>query len=362
MSAPRIDIDLGKIHHNAATLVRRLARRDIAVTGVSKAFLGSREIASAMLDAGVSDLGDARIENIESMRRAGVPARMSLIRSPMIGQAKRVVTHADVSFNTELAVISALSTAAREVGLTHGIVLMVELGDLREGIMPAQLESTVREVLHFPNIRLAGIGANLACCSGVVPDAGNMAELSSLADTIEADSGTALETVSGGNSSALGWALGAEDTGRINNLRLGEAILLGRNPLDRQAIDGLHTDAFTLVAEVIESKRKPTQPWGCIGQTAYGRKARAADNGLVTRILLAVGHQDTDPAGLEPPTGIALVGASSDHLIAQAGRRQIRVGSEIAFQPNYSALVRAMTSPFVAKHLIARQSRALQAC
>ena len=55
MNAPRLEIDLGKIQHNAHTLVERLARRDISVTGVTKATLGSTEIAQTMLLAGVSE-------------------------------------------------------------------------------------------------------------------------------------------------------------------------------------------------------------------------------------------------------------------------------------------------------------------
>ena len=39
-------------------------------------------------------------------------------------------------------------------------------------------------------------------------------------------------------------------------------IIKAREPLHRDPIDGLHTDAITLVAEVIESKVKPSQPWG----------------------------------------------------------------------------------------------------
>ena len=193
MTAPRLEIDLDKIHHNARTLVERLAERGISVTGVTKATLGSPEIAGALLRAGVSALGDSRIENIEAMRRARVPASMTLIRSPMLSQVDRVVAHADVSFNTELDVISKLSSAAQKARRTHGIVLMVELGDLREGIMPGDLENTVRETLRFPNIALEGIGTNLACRSGVSPDARNMAELSALADSIEATFGLTLE-------------------------------------------------------------------------------------------------------------------------------------------------------------------------
>ena len=116
MFAPRLEIDLGKIQHNACTLVERLARRGISVTGVTKATLGSTEISHAMLLAGVSGLGDSRIENIEAIRTSCVSARLSLIRSPMLSQAKRVVTIADISFNTELEVIRRLSFEAGKLG------------------------------------------------------------------------------------------------------------------------------------------------------------------------------------------------------------------------------------------------------
>lgn len=356
MSAPRLEIDLDKLYHNARTLVQRLAARGISVTGITKAALGSPEIAEVWLRAGVIGLGDSRIENIERLRRAGVAAEMTLIRTPMLSQADQVVELADVSFNSELKVISGLSSAARDSGRTHGIVLMVELGDLREGIMPDDLENTVRETLAFPNIALRGIGANLACRCGVSPDASNMAELSALADTIEAAFGQALSIVSGGNSANLQWAIGGASAGRINNLRLGESLLLGCEPLHRQPLDGLHTDAITLVAEVIESKSKPSLPWGEIAQSAFGDNPPQADRGRIAQTILAVGRQDVDPCGLCTPPGIEVLGMSSDHLIVDAGDLCPPVGAEIRFQLNYSGLVRAMTSPYVAK-VLAGQSR-----
>lgn len=351
MSAPRLLIDLEKLHHNALTLVQRLAVDSISVTGVTKAALGAPEIGKVLLRAGVESLAGSRIENLESMCRGGVPASRTLIRSPVLSQVDRVVAHADVSFNTELDTISALSLAADRAGRTHGIILMVELGDLREGIMPNDLEAAARQVLHLPNIALKGIGTNLACRSGVSPDTNNMAVLSSLADSIEASCGTMLDIVSGGNSANIQWALSGTDTGRINNLRLGESILLGREPLQRQAIDGLHTDGITLVAEVIETKVKPSHPWGEIAQAAFGEPLPSIDRGDIRQTIFAIGHQDTDHCGLLAPQGIKILGASSDHLIVDSSRyhENLTVGSEVTFGLNYSALLRAMTSPFVAK-------------
>ena len=349
MSAPRLEIDLDKIRHNARTLVARLAGRGISVTGVTKATLGSPAVAGALLSAGVTVLGDSRIENIEAMRNARVPASMTLLRSPMLSQAARVVAHADVSFNTEIDVIRALSSAARATGRRHGVVLMVELGDLREGIMPGDLERAARDTLGLPNIALRGIGANLACRSGVSPDARNMSELSALADSLDATLGRRVGIVSGGNSANLDWALGTADTGRINNLRLGESILLGREPLRRRPIDGLHCDAISLVAEVIESNTKPSRPWGTLAETAFGAPPPSADRGDGSQVIFALGRQDTDPEGLHAPPGIAILGASSDHLVADSGHGRLPVGAETRFQLDYSALLRAMTSPFVAK-------------
>jgi len=357
MIAPRLEIDLEKIYHNAHTLVERLGTRGISVTGVTKATLGNAEIATTLLAAGVINLADSRIENIETMHLALVPAAMTLIRSPMLSQTTRVVRHVDVSCNTEIKVIRSLSLEAQKVGLTHGVILMVELGDLREGIMPDDLMDTARETLKLPNIALKGIGANLACRSGVSPDPNNMAKLSELADSIEASLGLKLEIVSGGNSANLEWALSGAKTGRVNDLRLGEAILLGRETLYRRAISGLHTDAIKLWAEVIESKvkpSKPSKPSGSITQNAFGEAITVADRGLVRQSILAVGQQDTDPTGLQAPDGINVMGASSDHLILESDNSDLSVGEEVGFQLNYSALLRTMTSPFVAKVVMTR--------
>ena len=349
MTAPRIEIDLDKIHQNARSLVRRLALRGIAVVGVTKASLGATEIAREMCRAGVVSLGDSRLENIETMRKGGVEASMMLLRSPMLSQVGRVVENVEQSLNTEIVVIRALSRAAQCLGRIHGIVLMVELGDLREGILPRDLKGIAAEVLKLPNLVLKGIGANLACLNGVVPDAQKMTELSALADSIEASLGLTLEVISGGNSANLSWVFGAAEIGRVNQLRLGESILLGRETLDRRAIQGLSTDAFTLVAEVIESKRKPAQPWGEIAQAAFEVKPIAAQHGNTCRAVLALGRQDTDPEGIVAAAGFTILGASSDHLMVDCGQQLLPVGSEMCFQLNYSALVRSMTSPFVAK-------------
>ncbi len=349
LGAPRIEIDLDKITHNARLLVGRLAPKGISVTGVTKAALGAPEVAEAMRRGGVRAIGDSRVENIETMRASAVPGPMTLIRAPMPSQVDRVIEAVDLSFNTEAVVIEALSESAGRHDRSHEIVLMVELGDLREGVLPADVVDLVRHTQRCPHIVLAGLGTNLACRSGVVPDRHNMSELSRLVEMVEATCDLELRVVSGGNSANLEWALQTDDTGRINDLRLGESIVLGCEPLHRRPLEGLHTDAFVLVAEVIESKRKPVQPWGEIAQAAFGEQAPRVGTGEVAQSLLAIGRQDVDPDGLVAPLGCQILGASSDHLIIETGDTICPVGTEVRFAMNYAALVRAMTSPFVAK-------------
>ena len=351
MTAPRVEIDLGKIRQNTRGLTETLRASGIEVTAVTKAVCGMPEVARALLGAGVRRLADARVENIETMRRSGVDAPMALIRSPMRSQADRVVATSDISFNTELDTISALSNAARRARRVHGVVLMVELGDLREGIMPSELESAARETLRFPNIALKGVGANFCCLGSVRPDAQKMAELSHLADAIDASLGMELEIVSGGNSANLEWALSGVATGRINDLRIGEAILLGTDPLHGEPIPGLFTDAVSLIGEVVEAKFKPSRPWG---DFSYSGEADLSSSAWVSekRAILALGRQDTDIEGLSAPPGVRILGASSDHLVVSDARGLLSVGSEVEFGLNYSALMRAMRAPASLKTVI----------
>ncbi len=364
MSNPRLKIDISKIEHNARVLVRRLGTQGISVTGVTKASLGFAPIAAAMCRGGVSGIGDSRLGNLEALQGVG-PAKprdtgpLWLLRSPMLSEASSVVSLADLSSNTELDVISALSNAAIHQVRRHGVVLMIQLGDLREGILPGDLHRFIRQMQRFSGISLQGVGTNLACLSGVVPDARNMAELSSIACSIEKDFAMRLEIVSGGNSANLNWAASsnAMERGRVNNLRLGEAILLGREATERQIVAGLYADAFVLIAEVIEAKQKSVHPRGAIGQPSLSVHAKAsaqtsyASNTTRFQSILAIGVQDTDPLGLTAPAGVQILGASSDHLVVETETDCLRVGSEIAFSPDYSALMRAMTSPFVTREI-----------
>lgn len=336
MSGPRIEVDLGKIRRNTQTVVQRLGLRGIGATAVTKAVCGHPAIAQAMLDGGASGLADARISNVQRLRAAGITGPITLIRTPMLSQADQVVQSCEASYNTEVPVISALAAAALRLGRVHGIILMVEMGDQRDGILPENLAEIARQVMKMSGVALTGIGANFACMTGRAPTTTQMAALCDLANEIEGVCGPFLKVVSGGNSANLPWAFGEHATQRVNDLRLGEAILLGVEPVSGARLDEMHTDAFTLVAEIIETGAKPAP---CAIATVHPAMAR--------RHILALGHQDTDITGLTMSAGHTLIGATSDHLVIGTHRATLQVGSEMGFQMNYTALMRAMAAPDV---------------
>ncbi|MDP5220947.1 alanine racemase [Ruegeria sp. 2205SS24-7] len=349
MTAPRVEIDLGKITQNARCLVRRLSARGISVTGVTKAVCGHPDVAKAMLDGGIADLADARVSNVIRMRAAGVTCSISIIRAPMVHETKDVINCCDASYNTETDMILRLGSAARDQGALHNVILRVEIGDLRDGIMPEDLNDIASQVVATPGVALRGIAADFASLGGAPPKSGDMALLSRLADQVEGECGPYVALVSGGGSANLAWALGEGTTGRINNLRLGEAILLGTNPVSGQPIDGLHTDAFALFAEVIEARLKPVAMLTRPSAPEYGKLELVSKCGQRNRSILAVGQLDTDASGLTFTAGIEFIGATSDHTAVDTTDSPVSVGSEIKMGMNYSALMRAMSAPDVAK-------------
>ncbi len=352
MNCPCIDVDLEKIRHNTRSLVERLKRTGIRVTAVSKAVCGHPAIANAMLDGGVAGLAEPRLNNVKRLRQAGLICPVTLIRTPMLSQVDDIVQVCEASYNTELAVIAALAAAALRQDTVHGIFLMVEMGDLREGIMPNNLGDMARQVVDMPGVALQGIGANFGCLSGIGPTAEQMRDLSALANDVEGLGGAFLQTVSGGNSANLPWALGTRAAGRINNLRLGEAILLGVDPITGDQIAGLSPDAFTLVAEVIETGAKSIRPLVRNADPRVARIRLIPDSSETTQVILAIGCQDTHAAGLSMPAGNTLIGATSDHLVVGTKDVTLRVGSEMRFQMNYSALMRAMAAPDIQINLL----------
>jgi predicted amino acid racemase len=350
-SIPRIEISLFQIQENAKILSELYRQKGISLMGVTKAVLGEPFIAEAMIRGGVKFIADSRIENIQKMKSAGILTRFVLLRTPL-SKAESIVKNADISLNTEIKTLKSLSHYAKVQNKTHQVIIMVELGDLREGILPCDLPQFIKETLSLPNIKIIGIGCNLACYGGIKPDSKNMRELSDLVGLLEKEFHIDLEVISGGNSANYEWYKSSKSVDRINNLRLGESIFLGCETLSRKFIPGLHTSAFQLIAEVIESKRKSSVPIGETCQDAFGNIPRFQDRGIHQRVLIALGRQDIPLSSLKFNKHLEILGSSSDHIILESGNYNFQIGDEVRFNLDYSGLLAGMTSPFIRKQFL----------
>lgn len=354
MTTPYLTIDLDKIEHNARTIVELCSNRDIKVAGVTKCVCGHPEVAKAMVRAGVTAIGDSRLENIERLRAGGVDATLMLLRIPALSAVDQVVESVDLSLNTELPVLNALSKAAARRGRTHGVILMVDLGDLREGIWPDDLLAFVGRAIELPGIRIKGLGTNLACFSGAMPSEENMTRLVELARIIEQTFQIGLEWISGANSSGLSMVAAGSMPHGINHARIGEAILLGRETIHRDPWPDTYQDAFALHTEVLGLNTKPSTPSGKLGQNAFGGHPSFEERGDILCALLNVGREDADINGITPlDARFEIRGASSGYLVidASGAANEVHVGDELVFSVNYGALLAAMTSEYVKKRL-----------
>ncbi|MGE5583636.1 MAG: ornithine racemase Orr [Bacillota bacterium] len=353
MNHPVLIIDKAKLRHNAEVVLKMCREANIEVCAVTKAFCAHPEIAETLIEAGINCLADSRIQNLKKLRR--LPITKMLLRIPMLSEVEEVVRYAQISLNSELKTVEALSAAALKTGKKHGIIIMIELGDLREGILPGEAVEFAGKVLGLPGVQLLGVGVNLNCHGGIIPDRKNLGQLVSVAGEIEAEYGIRLQTISGGNSGSFYLVRDHQMPPGINQLRLGEVILLGRETSFQQKIDGLYTDVFTFQAEIVELKEKPSVPYGEMGRDSFGLRPGFQDKGVIKRAIAACGKQDILWNQLTPhQQGIDLIGASSDHLlldVTHAGR-DYTVGDTVDFSLSYGALLAAFTSEYVYKYCI----------
>lgn len=346
---PLVEINLGAIQDNAKRVVDFCNSHGIEIAGVTKGVCGDPKIAKSMIKGGVRILADSRIRNIKKMQEAGINAEFMLIRGPMLSEVREVVEFTDYSLNTELETLKRLSRIAEEIGKIHKVIIMVDVGDRREGVMPQKLVPFLEKAKELKGIKIVGIGTNVGCFGGVRPTIENQSLLVKLAEKAKEIIGDEFRIVSSGGTIVLEFLEDGKLPKGINQLRIGTAILLGTN--DKGPFHWLRQDTFTIKAEVIEVKRKPSLPEGPIGRDAFGHTPTFEDKGIRRRAILAIGKQDTEVEELTPlEKGIDILGASSDHLIVDVEEASsIKPGDVLSFRPYYVAMLRVMTSEYVEK-------------
>ena len=344
---PRLLIDKSKFRHNLRYMLDKAHQHGLSVMAVSKVFCADPELVKILVEEEVDYIADSRIQNLKGIA-SDIPK--VLLRLPMFHEAKEVVEFSDISLNSELETIQELNHQAYHLEKKHGVIIMIDLGDLREGIFDEQeVYETVKEVLQLEYIELKGIGVNLTCYGGIIPTPDILEQLVEYKIRIEEKFNIKLEIISGGNSSNIELMMEGNIPFVINNIRLGEAIVLGRETAYGNGIENLYNDAIMMEAEVIEVKKKPSIPIGTIGMNAFGKKPEFEDKGERIRAIIAIGKQDVDHLELIPYDTIKALGSSSDHIIMDVtdGYNIYTIGDSIMFNLTYASVLSLFTSKYV---------------
>ena len=347
---PQLDFDLALLRSNADAVISRCRGMGIRVCGVIKGVDGMPEAARVLRAAGAAELGTSRLEQVAKCRAAGVPGPWLLIRIPGLTELPDVVALCETSLQSEWPTLLALEEECLRQNKTHRVIVMTDLGDLREGFWDKKelVDVCERVERELPHVHLAGIGVNLTCYGSTKPTPEKMNELVGLARQVEQRIGRKLEIVSGGATSSFTLVHWGTMPAGVNHLRIGEAILLGKDlqvDWGIRDMDYLRMDALTLRAEVVEVKDKPTYPIGEFAIDAFGRKPVYEDRGIRRRAILALGRADVGELESLIPRepGLTVIGGSSDHCIVDVEDcpRRLQVGDIVEFSLCYSHMLYA---------------------
>lgn len=357
---PVLEVNLTKIRKNTEIVTDLCRDNGIMVAGIIKGFGGIVKAANAMADGGCVQLGSSRIEQLRDLKAAGVKLPLLLVRIPMICELDEVIKYSDMCLVSEKEMLIKLNSEAENQGRRYGVILMYDLGDLREGVFYRDELIELSRFVEYElnNLYLEGIGTNLSCYGSVAPTFKNLTELSEAAEEIEEVLQRKLHIISGGGTTTLPLLIRGGVPQKINHLRIGEAIINTQDlPLYWDTdIKGLDKDTFILKAQIIEINEKPTYPIGELTVNAFGGYGNYEDRGIRKRALIGMGNQDVgDSSKLVPKDkNIVVLGASSDHTILDIhdSETEYKLGDVVEFNVLYQAMLFTSLSQYINKNII----------
>jgi len=355
----KVVINLEALRHNLAQIDRIISLQGATWTVVTKALCGHSQTIKALKFMGVHSIADSRLDNLRAVNQAAPGLEKWYLRLPHLSAVKEIVELADLSLNSEIRVIRALGKEALRQNKLHHIVIMIELGDLREGITPGSLTDFYRAVFETPGIKVQGIGAQIGCLAGAAPNEDQVSQLGLYHELLELKYKKNLEFVSGGSSIFLPKLFEGGQYPSINHYRIGESLFLGTDLVTGDKIPALRDDVITLEAEIAEIKEKNlavssetvnSAPFESAGN---GEQPKPGERG--SRALVTVGNLDTSVEGLTPVVDeYQVAGGSSDITVVNLGTNpnDLAVGDTVTFKTNYAAFLGLMNDPYIRKEII----------
>jgi len=352
-----LTLDRDVISHNFRQLKELFDSRNISWSVVTKLLCGHKEYLELLLDLGIEECCDSRISNLRLIKEINPKVQTIYIKPPAKLSIPDIVRYADVSFNTEFVTLKWLSDEAVKQNRQHKALIMIELGDLREGIMGDYLIDFYEKVFDLPNIQVVGIGSNLNCLYGVMPSSDKLIQLSLYKRLIEATFNHFIPWVSGGTSVVIPLILSHELPTGINHFRIGETLFYGNNITTGEILPGFKTNSFKLYAEIIEITKKPMVPTGELELNPSGEQyiLNEENRGKESfRAIIDLGKLDALPEFLHPlDHQISISGASSDMIVMELGENEgnYKVGDLIEFSVDYMGVLGLMNSDYIGKKI-----------
>lgn len=357
---PMLEFNLKKLYNNIKIVTKLCEDNGIKVAGIIKGFGGIAEGAEEMVKGGCYQIGSSRIEQLKALKDRGFDIPLLLVRIPMMCEIEDVVKYSDISLVSEKETLNLLNKEAKAQNKIYGVVLMYDLGDLREGVFYKEELIRLAEYVEYEsdNLYLEGIGSNLSCYGSVAPTTENLSQLAEAATEIEEKLNRKLNIISGGGTTTLPLLVRGGVPKKINHLRIGEGINNTQDlPLYWDTnIEGLDPDVFVLKAQIVEINEKPTHPIGQLMVNAFGDLPHYEDRGIRKRAIIALGNQDLgDSSRLVPKDkNMIVLGASSDHTILDIHDcdTEYKLGDIIEFNILYQAMLMTTLSDYVHKKII----------
>lgn len=345
-----------KLEENYQFLDSIFKSRNIKWGVVSKLLCGNKIYLKEIMALGVSEIHDSRVSNLKKIKSLDPDIQTVYIKPPAKRSIESIVRYADVSFNTEIYTIQLLSNEAAKQNKTHKIIIMIEMGDLREGVMGEELIEFYGAILKMPNIEILGIGTNLNCLSGVMPTQDKLIQLSLYKQLIETKFNIEIPLVSGGTSVAIPLILKNARPMAVNHFRIGEALFFGKDLFTGETIEGMHNDVFKLYTEIIEITEKPDIPTGELGESGVGNTYVMDENedlgGTSLRAILDIGLLDMQPQYIQAEDDdITIIDASSDMLVIDISnsKKNYKIGDLVSFKIRYMGALYLLSSDYIEK-------------
>lgn len=353
-----LTLDREKLQVNFAFLKSLFDQREVSWGVVSKLLCGNKLFLQELLNLGIKEVHDSRISNLAMVKRLKKEVQTVYIKPVASKNVGKMVEFADVSLNSELETIRMISEEATRQGKNHKIIIMVETGDLREGVMGEHLVDFYEQVFELPNIEVIGLGTNLNCLNGVMPSTDKLIQLSLYKQIIELKFGKIIPWVSAGTSVTIPLMINHQLPKGVNHFRIGETLYFGVDLFEEKVIEGMHGDVFQLQAEIIELQEKPLVPIGVLASNPQGEVAEIDESlyGKTSfRAILDVGLLDIDPKYLilDDPE-MVILGASSDMLIVNLGENKngYKVGDSLVFNLKYMGALSLLNSNYIEKAVV----------